>query len=410
MIEVFKKTLLVGFPEIHPKAKCTVSFVSTLRVPDDGRTYSLPAGLGNFPLTPVEDTLLPEIHQRRGGVVLPLYQHEALWISFDSYYPFAVKVGSGKVNATNGKLWSNEFHESEQDYLVLPDQPWLDGFYTEDGTVRQFVATHLGDGTTVEEQVTGQAEFGGIQLIFYPMKASHFEFRVEAVDNATQVRFDTELLIQDIDAGAFGDHIREKADRAYKELEEQTRKLTHALSVFPDDKFITRELKRVESISGLLLERLNQLKTRSSNTSSPRLKVEEELPLFRDGRTQMMGLGLGGKISQDIYKDRWGVDSWQRDTPSRCFVHLVSSNDYQAVTGKPPPPSPISVEDYQKSGIPWFEYEDSLETLRPSPLLGRLKSLMTFRKERMGIPDLSGNGIDNLSAPIKLTKSSKKVW
>jgi len=410
MIEVSKEVLLVEFPEIHPKAKCTVSFVRTLRVPDNGKTYPLPAGLGNFPLTPVEDTLLSQNHQKRGGVVLPLYQHEALWISFDSFYPFAVKVASGKVNAATGTLWSNELPAAEQDYLVLPDQPWLDGFCTEKGIVRQFVATRLGDGITVEEQVTGRAEFGGIQLIFYPMKASHFEFRVEAVENAAQVRCDTGFLIQDIEAGAVGEHIGEKAARAHKALEEQIRNLNHALSVFPGDKFITRELKKLDTIRTLLAKRLEQLKTNPSTITPTKLRIEQELPLFRDSSAQMMGLGLGGKISQDIYKDRWGFESWQTDTFSRCFIHLVSSDDYQAVAGKPPPSSPISVEDYQKAGIPWFEYKDSLEPLNHSPILGRLKSLMTFRKERTGVPDLSASGIDNLSAPIQLTKSGKKVW
>jgi hypothetical protein len=37
--------------------------------------------------------------------------------------------------------------------------------------VRQFVATRLVQGESAEEQITGSAEFGGLQLIAIPMRA-----------------------------------------------------------------------------------------------------------------------------------------------------------------------------------------------------------------------------------------------
>jgi hypothetical protein len=39
--------------------------------------------------------------------------------------------------------------------MVSPEQPWLDGFAIEKGVIRQFVAIPLGNGYSVEEQVTG---------------------------------------------------------------------------------------------------------------------------------------------------------------------------------------------------------------------------------------------------------------
>ena len=36
--------------------------------------------------------------------------------------------------------------------------------------IRQFVAMPLGEGFTAEEQITGKAEHGGLQIIVYPMK------------------------------------------------------------------------------------------------------------------------------------------------------------------------------------------------------------------------------------------------
>ena len=59
-----------------------------------------------------------------------------------------------------------------QDYMVVPGQPWLDGFCVEKGLIRQFVAMPLGEGYTPEEQLTGEAEHGGLQIAVYPMKRS----------------------------------------------------------------------------------------------------------------------------------------------------------------------------------------------------------------------------------------------
>ena len=75
------------------------------------------------------------------------------------------------VNALTGKQWKNELSSRPQDYLVVPGQPWLDGFCVRKGVVRQFVAMPLGEGFTAEEQLTGTAEHGGLQIIVYPMKA-----------------------------------------------------------------------------------------------------------------------------------------------------------------------------------------------------------------------------------------------
>lgn len=44
----------------------------------------------------------------------------------------------------------------------------MPGFCTSPGVVRQFVAAALGEGKTVEEQLTGKAEKGGIQFDIMP--------------------------------------------------------------------------------------------------------------------------------------------------------------------------------------------------------------------------------------------------
>jgi len=156
----------------------SVSFQRTLRLPEDGRTYPLPPGLGRFPIRRVEDYAdrVPASWRTHGGVFIPMYQREALWLSFGGadWRPNAVKIGVGMINALSGRPWDQSLSKGKQDYLVVPDQPWLDGINAGRGLIRQFVAMPLGMGYTVEGQVTGREEAGGLQIIVYDPKPGMF--------------------------------------------------------------------------------------------------------------------------------------------------------------------------------------------------------------------------------------------
>ncbi|MBN1433941.1 hypothetical protein JW921_04220 [Candidatus Fermentibacterales bacterium] len=185
MIELAGDTLVFSFPEVFPGARLSISFQRTLRIPDDGKAHPLPAGLGDLPLRHVDDfgSSVPAGWKQRGGVMMPMYQSEATWISFRSYgvphrespYPFAVKIGTGRIDAITGKRWRDGLLKTRQDYLIVPEQPWLDGYVVDKGLIRQFVAMPLGAGYTAEEQITGKAGYGGLQICVIPMKPDLFE-------------------------------------------------------------------------------------------------------------------------------------------------------------------------------------------------------------------------------------------
>ena len=61
--------------------------------------YPLPPGLGVFPLRHLDDfeARLPDAWRRRGGVLLPMHQAEALWINFGSRYGAYQPVRDGMV-------------------------------------------------------------------------------------------------------------------------------------------------------------------------------------------------------------------------------------------------------------------------------------------------------------------------
>lgn len=183
--------LCFNFPCLGAAEKMKITFHKTLRIPDDNKQYPLPPSLGSFPLSHTSDyeKNLPPDWVQRQGVFFPMRQSEAMWLSFssDSGRPYAVKIAAGKINAISGEPWSdalvgkpkiqsgNTRQSSEQeltDYATIPRQPWLDGFNAGKDVIRQFVAMPLGEGYTVEEQITGKAEFGGLQIIVYPMKES----------------------------------------------------------------------------------------------------------------------------------------------------------------------------------------------------------------------------------------------
>ncbi|BBZ07650.1 membrane protein [Mycolicibacterium doricum] len=96
--------------------------------------------------------------------MLPVYQREAMWLSFSASEPAALQIGVGKVCAVSGLPWIDHLVGDPQNYVALPQQPWLDGINSGDGFIRQFVAVPLGSGATVEGQVTGEETHGGVQL------------------------------------------------------------------------------------------------------------------------------------------------------------------------------------------------------------------------------------------------------
>lgn len=176
--------LTADFPTVHPDAHFQLDFMRTLRIPDDGRDYPLPAGLGRFPMVPIADLgpRAPRSWHGQRGVALPMYQAEAMWMMFRSPrgYPFAVKVLAGGIDAVSGEDWAPGLRSRTQNYIAVPEQPWLDGFCVSKGRIRQFVAARLGEGHTVEEKLTGGSDKGGLQIVVIPMKAARWEALREA--------------------------------------------------------------------------------------------------------------------------------------------------------------------------------------------------------------------------------------
>lgn len=105
-----------------------IHFHRTLRMPDDDKLHQLPASLGHFPLYNVSEfeNRLPENIVRKGGVFLPIWSREALWMSFTPRLIrniCALRVYVGNINAVTGEKMGREVvEERKQDYVVVPGQ------------------------------------------------------------------------------------------------------------------------------------------------------------------------------------------------------------------------------------------------------------------------------------------------
>ncbi len=174
------------FDEIMVGRFTRISFNRTLRIPEDGRNYPLPAGLGRFPIHRVEDYVdkVPAKWLQEGGFFIPLYQKEALFLQFEgpNWHPTIAKVCVGKINSISGKPYSESLSPQNQDYVVMPKQKWLDGICSGEGIVKQFVAMPLGQGYTVEAQVTDEETFGGFKIVVFECVDGRFPERDPDID------------------------------------------------------------------------------------------------------------------------------------------------------------------------------------------------------------------------------------
>jgi hypothetical protein len=287
----------------------------TIRLPEDGQKHSLPPSMGRFPMKRIEDykDRVPAAWRDHGGVFIPMHEREAMWLGFGGETS-AVKVATGKVNAVSGAPWKQELSPAEavggkdpqQDYMVAPSpQPWLDGFNTGEGEIRQFVAMKMGQGYTVEAQVTGKEDVGGIQILVVPPKPGKIPprpvYRGMAMAACASMGGEESLCIPSFESDYGGG-------------------LESAVSY---------------NASSDMLGGATRGMTKSA---APKFNKASE-----------MGLAQGGRMDQQINVDPYGIDTWDQANAERIFIHIVNADLWEQITGEKCPPSPVSAQEYKGS-------------------------------------------------------------
>jgi len=152
--------------------------------------HELPCSVQTLPIISIgENTLVAPIDPTT----------DALWINFSGVgygnrnKSGALKVCSGYLNALTGhkdsdvltKQTKNETRNHCQNYMTLETQPWLDGFNSGKGVIRQFVPTPM-EHSIEENKLGGEGKSvkGGLTFKFYPKKKYLL----------TNNKFDTEKL------------------------------------------------------------------------------------------------------------------------------------------------------------------------------------------------------------------------
>ncbi|MFD9727289.1 hypothetical protein [Streptomyces sp. NPDC059072] len=314
-----------------------IHFIRTLRLPESG-THALPPGLGEFPLRRVEDhpdTVPPE-WLAKGGVMLPVYLREAMWLRFGgTREPAALQVGVGKVCAVSGGRWTGRLARDPQNYVTLPRQPWLDGINSGNGTVRQFVAVPLGLGATVEGQVTGEETTGGVQLQAFALGPTALaQWRGSQAARAPRTG-------------------RPGGGAGYGAPQPPGGFGGPAAASMPP-----------------------QMSPQMPAPMMPGGALGSARPggAARPPAAPAMGLGVGGSMRQEVYRDDRPLSDWAEEPAGRVFVHLVPPPAWRRITGEDAPPSPIDRAAYTRAGLPWFDhYDESAADLPPAEALERVK-------------------------------------
>jgi hypothetical protein len=329
-----------------------------------------------------------------------------MWISFGQIripgrrgatWPCAIKISAGKVSAITGKKWKDGLHK--KDYCVAPDQKWLDGFVVENGKIKQFVATPLGSGASAEEQITGKAEFGGLQIEVFPMKLEAFERRFPKGPDHSRV-------LRGMSLGGGGGHTFGFAggsnvmpgvysNSTVNEIHDGVAVAEESsLRCDSDDSGPPKKGIEVwEGRPGVPDSRGEKSRSfrgrgrKRRTTYDPRKAGKEGQGLLRKkAPVQDMAMGAGGSMVQQVFEDPYGIEDWDLEHGSRCFVHLCSSTAWRQVTGAEPPTVPLTPAEYVANNVPWFHlWDDEAKALKGTKKLAGLKTVKEVGKEK-GVP------------------------
>jgi hypothetical protein len=237
-----------------------------------------------------------------------------------------------------------------QDYVVAPKQLRLDGTASADGTVRQFVAMPLGQGYTVEAQITGEEVVGGLQFGITPSKiprgSERLSKRLYPKPEGTKY---FQVTIRNKDHG----------DETVLEVSPQ-----HTVSD------IKEMIYEAEGIHPSELRLLYDHEMIDSTWQPKRTLADVDIHgpctlcsyITQVGggggpKPPSMGIGAGGLIRQSIIKDTYKPTIWEPDCGTIFNVQILNSARYTTVTGKDPY---FRIFDEEPSGI-----EGNFEGVKP---------------------------------------------
>ncbi|MDD9988998.1 MAG: hypothetical protein OXQ31_22195 [Spirochaetaceae bacterium] len=92
------------------------------------------------------------------------------------------------------------------------------------------------------------------------------------------------------------------------------------------------------------------------------------------------------------------MDAWDQRHASRCFVSIVNSRQWRAITGERPPNTPPTAAQYAKAGFPWFDYYSEADSVDATDALKGVSSVANLGAQ-MGeapLPENDTASVDNV--------------
>lgn len=266
-----------------------------------------------------------------------------------------------------------------QDYLVVPNQLWLDGIANGNGTVRQFVATPLGSGYSVEAQIRGHEHYGGIQVEVTPLgtlpRNKSFYIYIKALSGGFyNMRVNSGMTV-----GQVKEFVQNKggipSDQQHliftgMELEgKRLRAMTSRLGListdhrplygynimrvsnYGDSRSYNTKVKKIGSY--LILD------TATTRRWPSRAFEDATENIFEDETSNFMGVGGGGLIRQSIKRDTQ-TRAWDANNTALVNIQILNARFFERFTGLKPLHSPVTAKTYAKAKLPYFEIPDEL--------------------------------------------------
>jgi hypothetical protein len=76
-------------------------------------------------------------------------------------------------------------------------------------------------------------------------------------------------------------------------------------------------------------------------------------------KAKEMSVAAGGRILQSIVRDPYSARKWNKGATIVFNVQILNALCFEQVTGRAPPPTPISAKSYADQGLPFFDmYEE----------------------------------------------------
>lgn len=307
-----------------------------------------------------------------------------MWICFASNDKFAVKIYVGGVNAVSGEP-SVETEQTQnrrykrlsekkniQDYVVTPDQKWLDGIASTDGAVRQFVAMPLGSGYSVEAQITGADLVGGLQLEITPVKETRRPTGSFVLHQRGLPRDGSHFQIFVLTLT--GDTYSMRVSKLHT-IDEIKSLIQDGVGIPPDQQRLMYAGKQLED--GRTLGEYN-VPVGGTLHLVLRLRGGGGIPFE-------MGIAAGGLIKQSILKDNNDPAIWDPEGGIILNVQILNSAAFKGVTGETPQETPINAKTYAECGFPYYAFYDE----QPSGIKGDFSGVKSVaEKDLEGAPSL----------------------